>query len=66
MYQDMLGVTQLERSSAEKSLGLLESAKMNMSKQCALVPEKTSGIVSCTVLSNTGRSREVILHLYSV
>lgn len=36
----MLGATQMERSSAEKDLGVLEYTKLNMSKQHALATAK--------------------------
>jgi len=39
-HQDMLGATQMERSSAEKDLGVLEYTKLNMSKQHALATAK--------------------------
>ncbi|GAB0186076.1 cAMP-dependent protein kinase inhibitor alpha [Grus japonensis] len=57
-YQYRLEDELIERSPAEKDLGILVDEKMDMSWQWALVAQKDN----CTLAS---RSREVILPLYS-
>ncbi|KAK4806630.1 hypothetical protein QYF61_022936 [Mycteria americana] len=47
MHQPMLGVSQLERSLAEKALGLLVDTKLNTSQQHALVGNKANGMLGC-------------------
>ena len=55
----------MESSSAERELGVLVDDKLNMGQQCALVSRKASGILGCIKKSETSRSREVLLPLYS-
>ena len=45
MHQYRIGGYQLERSSAEKDLGVLVDSRLAMSHQCALVAKKTDGII---------------------
>ena len=61
MPQYRLGTDLLERSSAEKDLGVLVDNRLTMSQQCALVAKKAHGIVGCIKKSMASRSREVIL-----
>ena len=61
MHQYRLGDELLERSSAERDLGVL----VDDSQQCALVAKKASGILGRIKKSVANRSREVILPLYS-
>jgi len=55
----------LERSSAEKNLGVLVDNRLAMSQQCAVVSKKANGILGCIKKNVTGMLREVILPLYS-
>ena len=64
MHQYRLGSELLERSSAEKDLGVLVDNRLGIS-QCALVAKKAHGILECIKKILTSRSREVILCLYS-
>jgi len=43
MHQYWLGADLLERSSAEKDLGVLENNKLAMSQHCALVAKEANG-----------------------
>ncbi|KAK4806607.1 hypothetical protein QYF61_013862 [Mycteria americana] len=52
MHQPMLGVSQLERSLAEKALGLLVDTKLNTSQQHALWETKQTGSILGPVLFN--------------
>ena len=52
----------MERSSAEKDLGVLAANRLAMSQQCALVG---NGILGCIKKSLSRRLRVVILPLYS-
>ena len=54
----------LERSSAEKDLGVLMVNRLAVSQQCALVAKRTNGVLGCTKKSVASRSREVILSTY--
>ncbi|PKU48086.1 hypothetical protein llap_1643 [Limosa lapponica baueri] len=65
MHQYRLGVDLLESSSAEKDLRVLLDSKLAMSQQCAIVVKKANGLLGCIKKSVAGRSREVILPLYS-
>ncbi|KAK4819773.1 LOW QUALITY PROTEIN: hypothetical protein QYF61_011373 [Mycteria americana] len=46
MHQDMLGATQLERSLAEKDLGVLVDIRLSMSQKCALAAKKADDILA--------------------
>ncbi len=65
MHRYRSGADLLERSSAEKELGVLVDNRLAMSQQCTLVAMKASGILGCLPKSLASRSREVILPLSS-
>ena len=55
----------LERSPAEKDLGILVDDKLNIGQQCVLAAWKANGILCSTRRGVTNRDREVIVPLYS-
>jgi len=55
----------LERSTAERDLGILVENRLAMSQQYALIAKKANGILGYTKRSVASRLREVILPLYS-
>ena len=55
----------LERSSAEKDLGVLLDNRLAMCQQCVPVAKKATGILGCIKKSTASRLRQVILPLYS-
>ena len=64
IHQYRLGNDLLERSSAERDLGVLVDNRLAMSQQCALVSKKVIGILGCIKKSVLSRLREVILPVY--
>ena len=60
MHQYRLGDDLLERSSAERDLGVLVGDRLSMSQQCALVAKKAGGILGCIKRRLASRVREVI------
>jgi len=65
MHQYRSGIDLLERSSAERDLGVLMDSRLPMSQHCALVAKKASGVLGCIKKNMASRVREVILPLYS-
>ena len=55
----------LEKSSAEKDLGILVGNRLAMSQQYALVAKVVNGILGCINKSMASSTREVIIPLYS-
>ena len=47
MYQYRLGTDMIERSSAEKALGVVMNNRLAISQQCVLVAKKANGILGC-------------------
>ena len=64
-YQCRMGHDLLQRSSAEKELGLLVDDRLAMSQQHALMAKEAYRILGCIKRSTASRSREVIHPLYS-
>jgi len=65
MHQYKIWAALLESSSAVRDLGVLVVDQLTMSHQCALFAKKASGILGCIKKNVAGRSRLVLLPLYS-
>ncbi|KAK4830807.1 hypothetical protein QYF61_013736 [Mycteria americana] len=64
-YTHKLGDERQESSPAERDLGVWVDGKLNMSQQCALAAKRANCVLGCTKHSIAGRSREVIVPLYT-
>mgnify|MGYP001853713102 CR=1 FL=1 len=65
MHQHGLGADLLERSPAEKDLGVLLGSRLAMRQQCVPVAKNASGILGCITKSVASRCREAILPFYT-
>ena len=65
MRQYRLQVDLLERSAAEKDLGVLVYNRLAIRHQCPCMAKNTNGVLQYIKKSVPSRSREVILPLYS-
>jgi len=63
-YQYRLRDEAIDRSPAEKDLGILVDEQLEMSHRCALTTQKANCILGCIKRSVTSRLRKVILPLY--
>ena len=57
MHQCWLGDDLLERSPAEKDLGVIMGNRLTMSQQCVLVAKKDNDILECVKKNVSPRSR---------
>ena len=64
-HQHRLGDDLLERSSAEKDLGVLFGNRLAMGQQYTFAAKKANGILGCIKRNMASRSRAVILLFYS-
>ena len=59
MYQYRLGSDLLERSTAEKGLGVPVGSRVTTNQQCGLVVKKAKGILGCIKKNVASRLSEV-------